>query len=135
MSHVETVKRIYEAFGRGDVPAILDQLADDVVWDVWDAPGSAQQQIFYIQPRRGKQEVGEFFASLAGLEFHEFDVSNILDGGDQVAGVIKLDLTVKSTGKRLQDLEIHLWTFNTDGKVVALRHVFDTAKHAEAQRG
>ena len=33
MSNIETVKSIYEAFGRGDVPAILDKLADDVDWD------------------------------------------------------------------------------------------------------
>jgi hypothetical protein len=34
----------------------------------------------------------------------------------------------------LRDLEIHLYAFGSDGKVTAFRHVFDTAKHAEAQR-
>lgn len=134
MGNVETVRRIYDAFGNGDVPAILDELADEVLWDVWDTPSSAQQEIFYITPRRGKQQVGEFFAALAGLEFHGFEVVNILDGGEQVVALINLDLTVKATGKRLQDLEVHVWTFNADGKIAALRHVFDTAKHAEAQR-
>ena len=31
--NVGTVAAIYEAFGRGDLPAILDQLADDVQWE------------------------------------------------------------------------------------------------------
>jgi uncharacterized protein len=30
--NLATVKGIYEAFGKGDVEAILDQLADDVDW-------------------------------------------------------------------------------------------------------
>jgi len=33
---VETVQRIYEAFGAGDVPAILELLADDVEWEQWE---------------------------------------------------------------------------------------------------
>ena len=34
-STAETVAGIYEAFGRGDIPAILATLADDVAWEVW----------------------------------------------------------------------------------------------------
>ena len=33
MSNTETVKAIYEAFGRGDVATILDKLDDAVEWD------------------------------------------------------------------------------------------------------
>lgn len=33
MAHTETARAIYDAFGRGDVPAILDHLADDVEWE------------------------------------------------------------------------------------------------------
>jgi ketosteroid isomerase-like protein len=31
MSNSQAVQSIYEAFGRGDIPAILDALADDVL--------------------------------------------------------------------------------------------------------
>jgi uncharacterized protein len=134
MGNVETIEAIYEAFGRGDVPAILDQLSDDVRWDVWDQASPVQDEIFYIRPRTGKDGVDEFFASLADLEFHKFEVLNILSGGEHAVAVIDFDITVKPTGKRLRDLEIHLYAFGSDGKVTAFRHVFDTAKHAEAQR-
>ncbi|MEX0682231.1 MAG: hypothetical protein WD904_06080 [Dehalococcoidia bacterium] len=30
MSNVDTVKAMYEAFGRGDIPAILEKLDDNV---------------------------------------------------------------------------------------------------------
>jgi ketosteroid isomerase-like protein len=33
MSNTETVKAIYEAFGRGDVTTILDKLDDAVEWE------------------------------------------------------------------------------------------------------
>jgi ketosteroid isomerase-like protein len=32
------------------------------------------------------------------------------------------------------DEELHLWTFNDNGKVVRLRHYVDTAKHLDARR-
>jgi hypothetical protein len=34
-ANAATVAEIYAAFGRGDVPTILDTLADGVAWDVW----------------------------------------------------------------------------------------------------
>ena len=30
--NLQLVQELYAAFGRGDVPAILEQLTDDVVW-------------------------------------------------------------------------------------------------------
>jgi uncharacterized protein len=135
MGNVETAAAIYQAFGQGNVPAILDRLSDEVQWDVWDPASPVQDEIPYIVPRAGKDGVQAFFACILNdLEFHNFDVANLLEGGDQISAVINFDITVKATGKRLQDLEIHLWTFGADGKVTQFRHVFDTAKHAEAWR-
>ena len=33
--HLATLGVINEAFGKGDIPAILDQMADDVRWEEW----------------------------------------------------------------------------------------------------
>jgi ketosteroid isomerase-like protein len=35
--NLETVKQIYAAFGRGDIPAVLNTLANDVdvAWEAW----------------------------------------------------------------------------------------------------
>ena len=134
MSNVDTVHAVYEAFGRGDVPAILERLADDVVWDVWDSPSAAQQAVPYLAPRRGKDGVAEFFASLAALEFDEFAPLSFLEGEGQVAARIRIDVTVKATGKRIIDEEIHLWTFLPDGRIASLRHFVDTLTHTLAHR-
>ena len=81
---------------------------------------------------RGKAGVGEFFASLGAIEMHDFQVHNFLGGGNQVVASITIELTVKATGKRLRDEELHLWTFDDAGKVIAMRHYVDTAKHLRA---
>lgn len=83
-------------------------------------------------PRKGKAEVGEFFASLAGIEFHGFEPLLVAGDGDTVVATIALDATVKATGKWFQDFEVHVWTFGADGKVTSVRHVIDTMKHYEA---
>ena len=46
MSNLQTVQDIYAAFGRGDIPAILDELADDVRWD--HLPELREDQYFFL---------------------------------------------------------------------------------------
>jgi ketosteroid isomerase-like protein len=133
MSHTATVQSLYEAFGRGDVPAILEYLAEDVAWERWDSPLSAAEAgIPYLQPRTGRAEVTGFFEALGGLEFHAFETYAFLESGDKVAVQVRIDVTVKGSGKRVQDDEVHLWTFNAAGKVAAFRHYADTGKHIAA---
>jgi uncharacterized protein len=133
MSNSQTVQSIYEAFGRGDIPAILDCLADDVRWEHWpDGNGAGRQGVPWLQPRNGKQEVGGFFEALGALEFHDFRPGGFLESNGQVAALVDVDVSVRETGRRFRDSEIHLWTFAADGKVSEFRHYVDTAKHVEA---
>ena len=124
MGKVETVQMIYEAFGRGDVPAILDQLAEDVEWDL-DAPSYG---VPIYEPGVGRAHAQRFFGLLDDLEFARFEPTNFLAGGDQVAVTINLEVTVKATGRTAEALEIHLWTFGEDGKVSRFFHCID--RHA-----
>ena len=57
---IETVQSIYEAFGRGDIDFILDQLTDDVDWA--SCPDSDIAPWHGIH--RGKAEVPAFFKAL-----------------------------------------------------------------------
>ena len=80
--------------------------------------------------RRSSRHVGD------DLEFHELrGPRNLLEGGNQVAATIKIDFTVKETGERVRDEEIHLWTFDDAGKIAGMRHYADTAKHIKAAKG
>ena len=137
MSNIATVQSVYEAFGRGDIPSILDRLAEDVSWEAWSGSNSAQEAgVPWMLARSGRAGVAEFFQAVAdGLEFHSFQPTNLLEGDEQVVATISFDATAKSTGERFQDEEIHLWTFDQDGKISALRHYLDTAKHIKAAKG
>ena len=127
--HLATVGAIYAAFGKGDIPAILDQMADDVRWEEW-ADNSAQKAgVPWLLPRHGKEGVLEFFKVMGGLQVTDFRVLSLMAGGSQVAVEFEIEFAVPSTGRRLRDQEMHLWTFDDSGKVVRLRHYTDTAKH------
>jgi len=49
MGTVETVQGMFEALGRGDVPAIRERLADDVEWE----PESVDRGIEHLRHRHG----------------------------------------------------------------------------------
>lgn len=128
----ETVLEIYTAFGRGDVPAILEHLAPDVEWEY----GASPTEVPWLQPRKGREGAAEFFASLENLEFHRFELRMILEEGTTVVALIDLEATVRETGLRVQELEeAHIWHFGDDGLVSRFRHRVDTLKHLRAWQG
>jgi uncharacterized protein len=95
MDNIATVKDMYAAFGRGDIPAILDRMADDVDWD--PAPTSGRDAgVPWLAHRTRRDGVAEFFASLEPLEFPRFEPHTYLANGHQVAAII----TPPSTSRR-----------------------------------
>jgi ketosteroid isomerase-like protein len=135
MSNVERLQSLYEAFGRGDIPAVLDLVSDDVAWEQWDDNSAQRAAVPWYEPRKGREGAAAFFESLGVMEIHDFQVINLMEGGNQIAATIGIDFTVKETGERVRDEEIHLWTFDEDGKISAMRHYADTAKHIKAAKG
>lgn len=124
---VETVQTIYAAFGRGDVPAILEHLAPDIEWE----HDAIDHGVPFLRPRRGRAEVAGFFGDLAaGLDIAVFEPLGFLVGGDQVAVPVRLEGTLRRNGRRVKDHEIHLWTFDANGHVARFRHVLDTHQYA-----
>src|SRR4051812_27204005 len=79
-----TTAAIYEAFGRGDVPAILDALADDVSWEHWSDPRN-REEVPWLQPGRGREAAMRFFDTVGALQIHEFEVLDLIGDGRQVA--------------------------------------------------
>lgn len=123
MSHQQTVQRIYQAFGAGDVPAILALLAEDVDWEY----GGGSTDVPWLQPRRGRTAVGGFFDALRAIDFQAFTPHTFFESGQTVVVLIDLDATVRTTGKRVvEEDEVHIWRFGDDGLVARFRHRADT---------
>jgi ketosteroid isomerase-like protein len=129
--HLKTVASIYEAFGRGDVPAILATLSERVQWEAWADNHAQRTNVPWLRRREGKSGAREFFEIAGQFTIHDFQVLSMMAGGNQVAAEVVIDATVPG-GARYRDEEIHLWTFDGSGQVVRLRHYVDTAKHIEA---
>lgn len=131
MQNVDVVGQIYEAFGRGDIPAILDHLAEDVEWEY----GVSSTSVPWLQSRRGRQEVSRFFEALGALEIHNFVPKIMLESDDVVVVLIDFEATVRETGQRIsEEDEAHIWYF-AEGQVVRFRHRADTHQHELAYQG
>ena len=132
MSNVHTVQDIYAAFGRGDIPAILAHLADDIEWD----HGMSDAGVPWLQPLKGRNEVPKFFQALSGLEFLKFEPKTLLENADVVVAIIDVTLIVKATGRTITEVdEVHIWRFDDRGRVARFCHKVDTHQHWSALRG
>jgi uncharacterized protein len=127
MTNRDTVQEIYAAFGRGDIPAILETMGDDVAWE--HQPISTD--VPYLQARRGRAGVLEFFQTVAAeLQFTKVDVKAVIDGAKIVVALVDIDVIVKRTGKSVREVdEAHIWHFDDRGKVAKFRHCHDTHAH------
>lgn len=122
---------IYEAYGRGDLPAILDRIADDCAWESWADNSNQRAGLEVAAPRTGPAGVAEFFAFVAELEIHSFEILDVLASERQAVAEVVIELTTPQ-GRRIRDEELHLWTFDEEGRVTRMRHYVDTAKQIAA---
>ncbi|MBV9206955.1 MAG: nuclear transport factor 2 family protein [Actinobacteria bacterium] len=133
--HITIISDLYTAFGRGDLASMLAPLAEDVSWDAdWADLFSQRAGLGVVTPRHGIDGAREFFALLGTFQVHEFRVLDLMASQTQVVAQVTIELTYPSGG-RVRDEELHLWRFDDDHKIAALRHYVDTAKHIAAWNG
>jgi ketosteroid isomerase-like protein len=120
------VRGVYEAFGRGDVPAVLAALADDVAW--YEAEGMP-----YGGLHRGPEAVAEnvFAPVIEDVPDLAVTPEELIAAGDTVVVVARYTGLAKATGKPLDLPVAHVWDVR-DGKVTRFRQFVDTAKFLEA---
>ncbi len=121
---IKTITQVYEAFGRGDVAAILDAVADDVDW----ASETTSTAAPWYGVRHGKDGVAEFFAAFGStMEVEEFTPVSLAANDTDVLTVIRFRAKSRKTGKTAaMDLH-HFFTFR-DGKIVYYRGTEDSAQ-------
>jgi len=134
MTNTDTVRRILEALESGNVDAFLEHLAEDVRWEYHPTGNTAQERdVPYMRLRNGREAAAGFIHDIEeDFEMNSLEVRSFLEGDGLGAALIAYELTVKATGKRVRDEEIHLYEFDAEGKVSTFRHFLDTAKAIEA---
>ena len=122
--NIALVQKKYEAFGRGDVPAILEHIDDKMTRFGIIVEDS---DIGYHAQITEKQKVPQFFQSLAKeVEFTKFEPHSFAAGGEHVYCSVRAEATVRKNGKKLKLEDIHHFTFK-NGRVVEWRGSEDTA--------
>jgi uncharacterized protein len=123
--NVEFVKGIYDAFARGDVPAVLGAFADDIEW--FEAEGMPYGGLY-----RGPEAVAQNVFGPITEDVEGFAVTSeeLIGSGETVAAVVRYTGTGKATGMALDLPVVHVWEIR-DGKVARFRQFIDTVKFAE----
>ena len=121
-TNVDATQRAYEAFGRGDIPAMLEGLTDDVEWTLPGPP-----VLPWAGTHRGREGVAQFFSLLEeNLEFEQFEIREFVAQGDTVVVLGYERCLVKPTGRTFEQEWAHVYTF-ANGKVSRGRFIEDTA--------
>ena len=126
----QVVQQMYAAFGRSDIPALLNGFADDVDW--WVA-GPADIPI--CGSRHGLEQVAQFFKALdETLDTQQFKPQEFFAQGEVVVVLGHERHRVKSTGRIHEGDWVQVFTLR-EGKVVRYREYLDTAALVAAFRG
>lgn len=103
----------YEAFGRGDIEAVIGMNAADAVWANYSSDASPLSGEF-----KGFDSIGAFFGAIGEhIDMTEFDMAPIAAEGDTVVSRGHQTYTVKKNGKKVSGPVVHIFTFGPDGKV------------------
>jgi ketosteroid isomerase-like protein len=122
--HIKTIMQVYEAFGRGDVAAILDAVTEDVDWAAEAASAAAP----WYGVRHGKDGVAAFFAAFgSAMEVLEFTPVSYAANDTDVLTVVRFQVRSRSTGKTAAMNLHHFFTFR-EGKIAYYRGSEDSAQ-------
>lgn len=127
---IEALQRVYAAFGRGDIDAILAELADDIDWV--SVSEEANPVVPWYGRYRGKGDVRRFFKEIGStIDVTDFTPLSFTANETDVMVALRWAFTVKATGKSAALHMQHWWRF-TDGTIVFVRTCEDTEKSAAA---
>ena len=125
MDNVSLVKNLYAAFGRGDIPAVLETMSADIKWyqaennpynpsgEAWVGPDSVLKNLFM---RLGTERDG--FA-VHPKAFH--------GAGGSVVVEARYSGAYKPTGNSMDVQVCYVWDIE-NGKVTRFQQYIDTAK-------
>ena len=106
------ISGIYEAFGRGDIPAIIATVDENIAWNVPD-------NLPHGGTFTGRDGVGQFFQGIGetwdGLAL---DMEAMMSSGERVVAIARIHGRLRATGEETGYASAHVWTVR-DGTPVA----------------
>jgi len=125
-----TVRRFYDALGKGDVPGVLSLLDAQIQWT------EAERFPYYSGTWRGPQAVLDNLLKPLATDWEGFSAKahEFIAQGERVVSLVTYSGKFKITGRSFSAAFAHIWTVRGD-KLVRFDMHTDTAKVLEALKG
>jgi ketosteroid isomerase-like protein len=124
------VQDAYGYFAQGNIPALLNELTDDVKWTT---PGP-KNVLPWVGARKGKDQVAEFFKLVnENIEFLQFEPREFVADGDKVLVLGYWEGRSRKTGRVVASEWVMAFTLR-NGKVCEHKEFSDTYLAYEAFR-
>jgi ketosteroid isomerase-like protein len=125
---VEIVRQAYQLFSRGDVPGMLDLMAEPLDWRFVGA-----KRLPYTRACKTKAEVAQWFASIPTVDdIQAFEPREFIDGGEHVTVLGWERAAARPGGKVFETEWVHVFTVR-NGKLVRFWGIYDTEASAAAR--
>jgi uncharacterized protein len=128
MSNLEPIRALYAAFAKGDMPAALATMADDIVWNEAENYPYADRNP-YVGPEAVLHGV---FARIGG-DWENFTAvsDELIDGGNTIVSLGYYGGVCKATGKSMRAQFAHVFRVK-NGKIAGFQQYADTLGTAQA---
>jgi ketosteroid isomerase-like protein len=122
MANLDIVRRAYDAFERGDMDAVVADMADEIEWQqaqglphggTYNGVGAVRANVFDPLDR-------DWWSSFSAVPLE------LLDAGDEIVVLGRYVGVAKETGRRLDVPFVHVWSLR-EGKAWRFRQFLDTA--------
>ncbi|MEA2196245.1 MAG: uncharacterized protein QOJ25_296 [Solirubrobacteraceae bacterium] len=115
--NADLLRGTYEAFGRGDIPAVIGVLDEHIVWNT-------PAVLPHAMAVNGRDEVGAFFQNLASTwQDFNLEIDDFVASGDRVCVIGKAGGSLEG-GKTASYGFVHAWTVR-DGVCVRFDEYVD----------
>ena len=120
--NIAQITKMYEAFGRGDVAFITDQLTDDVRWVSHFEP-----IVPWAGDFSGKAQVPRVFQAIGeSVDVTAFNPKEFVAQGETVVSTGEFGVRVRATGKSALTPWVFIWKFR-DGKISSYEQFHDAS--------
>lgn len=128
MNDSDRIRSLYAAFGRGDVPSILEHLDEQVLWSY-----PLADVLPWGGVRRGREGVLAFFRQLAeAADVLEFEPREFVAQDGTVVVLGRERVRSKATGASYATEFAHVWKLS-GGRVMSYGNLIDTQAAASVR--
>ena len=128
LTPLQAVQAAYAAFGSGDIPGLLSQLSDDVVWQF-----VGDRKAPYTGRVQGKDAVAHWFGQVAEADGIQVFEAREFHAGPEHVTVIGWERTAALPGGEVFESDwVHVWTVR-DGLITRFYGMLDTEAAAAAR--